>query len=252
MRAVVTSDWQIPYHDTRACRAVIEYTRAIRPDKFIVLGDMFDLSQLSTKFLRKRSDPDELLGQIDCGRAYMEEIRELVGEIVFIAGNHEDRLTNYIVERAPELQGFAEEGEALSISGLMGPGVRYVGPWGSAYIVRSFVFKHGDMTGQFAAHKELLMEGSSGMSGHLHRFQSAAHTDRSGEHGWWSIGCLCHIGGPTMPPAVHEGQNRLQNWQQGFATVTWVGDLFHVANIVVHDGHFVGPDGRLWGPGGEV
>lgn len=240
--AIVISDSQRPYHDQRALDVVYKYIMDIKPDHIIVLGDWLDFAQLTTKFLRRAAAPDQLMKDIEAASNELVGLSKYTKELTYIEGNHEVRMANYILERAPDLQGLSDGGP-LDIERLLAvPGMRYVGPYGEAWVHNSFVFKHGDFATTYAARKELEFEGSSGMSGHTHRFQTHMRTDRSGAHAWYSIGCLCNIKGPNMPP----GARRHADWQQGFALVRWDAKVFNVYPVTITDGRFISPEGRLY------
>jgi hypothetical protein len=210
---------------------------------------MLDFPYLSTKFLRNGVEPDRVLKDIKVAQQYLSLWGQYTPQLHFIEGNHEARLANYILEKAPQLEAFM--GKELSVQKLLDPSGSlfsggYHGPYGTAYVHESFVFKHGDSATTAAARAELTMEGSSGMSGHTHRFDSAYRSDRKGAHAWWSIGCLCNVKGKNIPPGVYAGKNRLLNWQQGFATIRFWKGGFNVYPINITNGHFVDPEGRQW------
>lgn len=245
-RVVVLADEQIPYHDARALDLVYRYISDTKPDMVVELGDVLDLPQLTTKYLRRSAPPEQLMRDIAVAREHMVEIGRWTNRVVWTVGNHEQRLENYILECAPELQGLVAEGQPLSLASLFEvPGLEVVGPYGEAFIHHSFVFTHGSATGPRAAEKELAREGSSGMSGHVHRFSNACRTDRGGEHGWWTIGCLCHTRGARMPPGNINGANRVRDWQQGFATIYFTEDgQFNAYPTVIVEGKFISPNGE--------
>ena len=252
-RAVIVSDWQIPYEDPAAVRALMQYIGSRPPDLIVVLGDFWDFPQLTTKFVRRHTEPGSLEADLLRGREYLIEMQTLAlgAPIIFIEGNHEERLRRYIEEQAPAIRDFLDTGGPLDLPTLIDPedkvGMEYYGPYGEAWTYLSFVFKHGDHTGPYAAHKELVAEGSSGMSGHTHRFEVAARTDRGGAHAWYSIGCMCYTKGLRMPPGTVEGRNRVRDWQQGFAEVVWDEGIFNVYPIIITSGSFIGPDGERYG-----
>ena len=241
--AIVLSDAQRPYHDQRALDVVYKYISDVKPDHIIVLGDWLDFAQLTTKFLRRAAAPDQLMKDIETASTELKMLSGYTKKLTYIEGNHEARLTNYVLERAPDLQGLVAPGRPLDLPTLLSvPGMRYVGPYGEAWVHNSFVFKHGDVATTYTARKELEFEGSSGMSGHIHRFQTHMRTDRSGAHAWYSIGCLCNIKGRDMPP----GARRHADWQQGFALVRWDKGVFNVYPVNITEGRFVSPGGRVY------
>jgi predicted phosphodiesterase len=246
-QVLVLADLQVPFHDTRAIEAIRQYAADLQPGMIVFLGDILDFPTLTTKFTRSHTEPSKVLEEIGQARDIILSFERLTDKVVFVEGNHEARLTTYVQERAPELEAFMTPGSPLNLEKLLDvPKMEYYGPYGSAFIHKGFVFKHGDSVSKYGAEKELLMEGSSGMSGHLHRFQTHMRTDRGGAHAWYCIGCLCHVSGPNQPPAVHKGLNRLQNWQQGFAVIHFAQDVFNVYPVVITNGKFVSPEGRTY------
>lgn len=244
--AIVLGDTQIPYHDQSAIDVVLKKVREVQPEQIILIGDILDFPYLTTKFLRAAADPTQLLEDISTARGLILQLRIASPNsfVKYIEGNHEARLHNYVLECAPALEGLLGKGHPLNLRSLLDPDDdlihAYYEPYGAAYIYKSFVFKHGDYTGPTAASKELMLEGSSGMSGHTHSVQSVHRTDRKGAHGWYSIGCLCHIGGSKAPPAKRQGPSVLQNWQQGFGIVHFgKGRRFNAYSPVITRGEIV-------------
>lgn len=249
-KVVVMNDHQVPYQDGAAVAAVHKYVQDLQPHLIVIAGDMLDFAGLSTKFLRIRADKGRIMEDIAQARELLLDLQAKApsARFVFIEGNHEARLRNYILERADEFEELNKEGGPLSLPTLLNvPGLEYYGPYGEAFVYRSFVFKHGEMTGKYAAARELIAEGSSGISGHTHRMQVYSRTDRAGAHAWYSNMCLCHVKGEPMPPGTVSGRNRVRDWQQGFATIYFNGDLYNVYQTVITGGRFVAPSGRCYG-----
>lgn len=255
-KVVVVADAQVPFHDERTIEAIFQYIEDIHPTKAINLGDWLDFPYFSTKFISRQTPIQEIQRDINIARTHLEFLVANTDEDVeMIEGNHEYRLEKLILERAPYLEGFLSPDEgALTMARILDvEGVNYIGPYGEAYIHKSFVFKHGDRASKYSAALELADEGSSGMSGHTHRFQTHMHTDRSGPHAWYSIGCLCHIRGSKMPPGYRTGRSRSRNWQQGFAVIYFNDDAsFNVYPIVCHDSKFISPEGIAYNSKGIV
>jgi hypothetical protein len=246
---VVINDLQIPYQDDKSLFAVARYVLDIKPDMIVWNGDILDFPGLTTKFLRSRTQKGHVMADIDKARRVLMEFHDYSPHTrhIFMEGNHEARLRNYITERAEELEGLVEPGGVLSLPALLGlDWLEYIEPYGEAFIYKSFVFKHGDLASQNSARAELVMEGSSGISGHTHRLQVQAKTDRKGAHAWYSNMCLCHIKGNKMPPGTRTGSNVLRDWQQGFATIFFDKGSFNVYQTVITGHKFVGPNGRSY------
>lgn len=237
---LVQNDHQIPYHDRRAVRVVSTVMEAIHPDIVVYLGDVFDLPGFSTKFRRFPEQKNQLTRDLKIGREMFALHRKVCPEarFIYIEGNHEARLRNYIVDVADELAGFVNEDGILSLPYLLGAsdfGIEYLGPYGAAWEHHSFIFKHGDKATAFAAAAELRSEGSSGMSGHTHRGGSAFVTTRAGAHAWYENFCLCHVAGWDRPPSsIHT--SGLTNWQQGFSVIYFDKGIFNVYPVVITNG----------------
>tara|TARA_R110000787_G_scaffold37412_8_gene95045 strand:- start:153 stop:1130 length:978 start_codon:yes stop_codon:yes gene_type:complete len=250
-------DHQIPFQDDLVLALFEQYARDIQPDVIVLPGDVLDFWMLSTKFKRRGADPQELVAEIARGELHIRRLHEAApnAKIVWIAGNHEERLYNYVIELAPALEPFTQGAGGLTLPHLLGlkdeKWFEYIGPYGEVYEYDSFLFKHGESTTQYAAKKELETEGSSGLSGHTHRSQSYFRTDRKGSHGWWSLPAMCNITGAMKPPGYRKGASSVTNWQQGFGVVRFgpkkeEGTLFNVYPIIVSNGEFVSPEGVLY------
>ena len=242
---LVVNDHQIPYHDRRSVAAVHEYAKDIQPTIIILLGDVLDFPSLTTKFLRSQTERGTLMRDIQLGRELLTDLREKcpLSRIIYIEGNHEARLRNYIIERADELEGLTSG--PLSLPALLNiPGLEYIEPYGEHFEYKSFLFTHGTNAGRYAADKELQTSWTSGMSGHTHRLQVHSHSDRRGPHAWYSNMCLCYTKGRHMPPGTREGEHNLQNWQQGFSTIYFSDLGFNVYQTVITERGFIAPGGK--------
>ena len=241
---IFIADHQVPYQDKKAVRLSQRYIEDVQPDITVFGGDVLDFPNFTTKFLREQKSPEEVLKQIKVARGYLEHAVMNSKRVVFIDGNHEERLRTYILDKAPELTAFAKKDRPLTIGSLLGvEGVEYLGPYGEAFVYHGFVFKHGEAVGRNPARTELENEGSSGMSGHVHRFNRASRTDRAGAHAWWTVGCLCNIRGLNVPPGRVSGHSRVRNQQQGFATIYFTRKHFAVQTTDIIEGTLITPGG---------
>ena len=62
--------------DDRVIAPVFKYIQDVKPDFVIVLGDWLDFPQLTTKFLRKATDPDQLMKDIAGARDDLVELQK--------------------------------------------------------------------------------------------------------------------------------------------------------------------------------
>tara|TARA_Y100000310_G_scaffold39113_1_gene36699 strand:- start:1065 stop:1820 length:756 start_codon:yes stop_codon:yes gene_type:complete len=236
---LVMNDFQIPFHDEGAIACVEEVMVDLQPDVLVYLGDIFDFPGLSTKFRRSPDQRYNLKRELVTGAEIFLRHQRLVPHArrIYVEGNHEARLRNYVIDLADELAAFTDTNGALSLPKLLRldeAGIEYVGPYGAAWEHESFVFKHGDRATKNTSSAELVAEGTSGISGHTHRGGSTFNTTRSGAHVWYENFCLCHARGWKQPPShVNSG---IPNWQQGFSVVYFDGGMFNVYPVVITGG----------------
>lgn len=126
-------------------------------------------------------------------------------EISWIEGNHEQRLTNFLIDKAPQVLGIRRVGEddpVMAVPYLCrfeDYGVNWVGPYpdGEIWINDHLRFEHGRMYGSAAGSTapKYLKDGVSVGFGHIHRsemVQETRHTPRGPRtHFAGSPGCLC-------------------------------------------------------------
>jgi hypothetical protein len=246
--AVIMPDAQRPFEDQAAVdvalQILVDVQAAHGVDRLIHLGDDLDLPDLS----RHRSAP-AALGMIQ--EAINRQYRILATEraicpdaaISWIAGNHDSRLINWLVDFAPHLVGISRAGEAgvpvLSIEylcRLAELGVEYVGPFpeGEVYLNSHLRACHGDIMksqkGQTAA--SYLAQGQvSTIYGHIHRAElvyQTRHTSKGPRtYLAGSPGCLCRIDGavPSAKSGITStgvpGMRRTEDWQQGIWVVSY-------------------------------
>lgn len=245
---LVKGDQQIPFHDPRAIRIVRRAIEDFQPNFIVDLGDWLDLPDLSTKFVPKPEHKQKFRSALKMCREQFEKESEAcpTAERIWIAGNHETRLQNYIAVKAEALWDLLSDDGPLTFPKLVGiqNKVTYVHPYGEVWQYKwqgsDFLFKHGDRHNKFAAASELGDTHSNGMSGHLHRIQVSFQTTLKGPHGWWSNGCLCNIEGPDCPPGYMNGTG-MRNWQQGFSTIIFSNErsLFSVSPWLIHRGRAI-------------
>lgn len=246
--AVIMPDAQRPFVDHAAVDVALQILADVQAahgvDHIVHLGDELDLPD----FGRHRSAP-EALGRVQ--DAIDEQYRVLATEramcpearMSWIAGNHDDRLVNWLVDNAPQLIGLRRAGErttpALSVEylcRLAELGVEYVGPFpeGEVWLNGHLRAVHGDIMksqkGQTAA--AYLAGGQvSTIYGHIHRAELVYQTRHTAKgprtYLAGSPGCLCRIDGAVpsaksgITSAGGPGMRRTEDWQQGIWVVSY-------------------------------
>ena len=222
-------DRLIPMHDRRACDVVLQLARDVQPTEIVLQGDMLDLAEWSTKFPRPADLRDTTQISLAALHWWIAQMRAACpnARIVYLEGNHEDRIKRLLTERATHAAGLTAIGDdrpALSIPRLLALdalAVEYIEPYGEWFYLGSddltLGWTHGNKvrSGGGATVQAVIKEAHHSVAfGHIHRVEMA-HRTVYGRHGprdivAYSPGCLCD---PTRTP----GAAHRQDWQLGAA-----------------------------------
>lgn len=249
-----------PIHDEDAIAIALAITADINPNLVVLVGDNLDAAELG----RYRVTPafqQTTQASIDRLTTLCAELRHAApnARIVFLAGNHEERLPRYLLDNAVAAFGLRKGNAPESWPVMSVPylarmdehDIKFLpGYPASAFWVNDRLrIIHGDKvaSGGSTAHKYLATEKVSVIFGHIHRREYASRTreDRDGakEIMAASPGCLARIDGSV--PSTRGGTDldgrplvRIEDWQQGLAVVTYQpGDgMFAYQNVAIHDG----------------
>lgn len=218
-RIFIVPDTHVGYHDQYAWDILLNSVAAYKPTKVVVLGDFLDCEGLS----RFPSNPTTSHGarlQQD-----VDQAKELLGQLVdaapdaekeFIEGNHELRISKWLMTHGPGLYGL----KALELEEMLG--LKELGFGFTHYddcveLAPGMIAIHGKMISKHAgwsAQKEAERWQVSGVSGHTHRLGVFHQTTYDGFRFWMECG---YMGRMDVP-----GAEVTSNWQQGFGSVTIV------------------------------
>lgn len=214
-RVLTICDLHIPFQDNLALEAVNRFVNFWQPDELVIAGDLLDFYVLS-RFSKdpKRCHESGLQVELDLCKQVLSELRTNMGNkpITLIGGNHEERLTKYLQNKAPELISL----RCLTVPYLLGLpelNINYIEPNDTFYLGEEFIVEHGSLVRQdssYTAKGQLTLRGISGISGHSHRMGVHRKTDMSGNKIWIEGGCLCSL----FPEYV-----KFPNWQQAVTVV---------------------------------
>jgi hypothetical protein len=255
------SDELYPTHDEDALAVALELVADAHPDRVVLIGDNLDLPELS-RFRLAPTFQRTTQATVDRAGRFAAELRAAVGpdcEIDWIAGNHEERLPNYILDNARAAFGLRRSNTPGSWPVLSVPhlcrlddhNIKYVPGWPAqeVWINDRLRVIHGDKVSSngSTAHRYLDAERVSTIYGHIHRREWAERTrhSRSGPRTVLaaSPGCLCRVDGAV--PSTKGGIDldgipltRYEDWQQGIAIVHFEsGDgRFVYEQVAIHDG----------------
>jgi len=269
--AVILPDMQIGYyravdgafeptHDEQAIYVAESIIAAVQPDQIIMVGDNLD----APEFGKYRLSPAFALttqASIDRATELCFRLRAIApnAKIIWIAGNHEERITNATLDNLKAAFGIKRGLSPDSLPVLSVPflcrmdetQVEYKPgyPAGSYWINERLRVIHGDKvaSGNSTAHKYLATSKTSVIYGHIHR-REWAERSREDFDGAKTIlaaspGTLARCDGsvPSTKGGIDlEGRPLpiVEDWQQGLAVVTYQpGDgQFWYEQVAIHGG----------------
>lgn len=249
-----------PIHDEAAWQIALAIIRDAKPNLVLFVGDNADFCE----FGKYRHTPAfQLTTQPSIDRLTLvcAEVRAAApdAEIKWLAGNHEERLPNMLLDNARAAYGLRQGNTPKSWPVLSVPflchfdayGIEYLPGYPASHLWINDRLKviHGELvkSGGSTAHAYLAREKVSVIYGHVHRREYGARTreDRDGpkEIMAASPGCLARRDG--VVPSTKGGTDldgrpiqRHEDWQQGVAVVRYEpGDgRFDYHNIAIHEG----------------
>lgn len=245
------------FHDRIAMDVVLQIIAYSRPEMVVLLGDMIDLPEWSTKFIRAPEmywTTQPALIELSW---FIAQIRALVPDawIYYIEGNHESRIPKNIMTNLIAAYNISRPDNAgmpvLSISNLLGldaMDVNYVGdyPNGKVWINKDLACTHGDKAKANSGDtvRELLKANQVSMIvGHAHRFEYISRTfytmDGHKKCRGFSPGTLARIGG-SLP-----ANKRETNQQQGCGVIDYNDEVSNIIPVEIDNGIGI-YDGRVF------
>ena len=266
--AVILPDMQIGYyrdrddvlqptHDEAALWIALQVVKAARPSQVVMVGDNLDFPELG-KYLTTPAFARTTQAAIDRAGSLMAQVRVCAGPgagVVWLAGNHEERLPKYLLSNSVAAFGLRkanapESWPVLSIPYLcrtdeVGIEFRPGYPASECWINDRLRVIHGHKATKTTTTAYLNEERVSTIYGHVHRREWAERT-RAARGGRRTIlaaspGCLCRIDGKV--PSVKGGWDHdglpvtaTEDWQQGLAVVQYQeGDgAFVYEQVAIH------------------
>jgi len=238
-----------PTHDEKALDVALKIIEEMNPDTVICVGDNLDFPEMG-KYLTYPAYAQTTQASIDRATVFCAQMRSAApdAEIVWLAGNHEERMPKYLLVNASAAYGLRkgntpESWPVLSVPYLCRmddfnviykPGY----PASDYWVNEKLRIIHGDRvkSSGSTAHIYLNNEKTSVIYGHIHRIETAFKTreDFDGPRTIMaaSPGCLARIDGaiPSTKGGVDlDGRplTRHENWQQGLGIVRYEDDNQH-------------------------
>ena len=247
-------------HDETALTIALNIVATSNPEKVILVGDNMDFPEFG-KYRLSPAFAQTTQASIDRATKFSAELRAAApnADIVWLAGNHEERLPNYVLDNAKAAFGLRrgntpDNWPVLSVPHLCRfdeHRIRYLAgyPASSYWINERIRVIHGDKvaSGGSTAHKYLATSKTSVVFGHIHR-REWAERSREDFDGPKTIlaaspGTLAKTDGavPSTKGGIDLDGRPLpivEDWQQGLAVVTYQpGDgEFWYEQIPIHSG----------------
>lgn len=263
---VFSGDDQAPFHDPALHEKYCEFLDQNNPHTIVKIGDTMDFPNISK--YKKNPEREEVAKVQDCvnsGYRILKDERMAAPrtKIVKMAGNHDIRLRDFILNWVPELHGLQraeiiDNNEASIFSPefllrLDELGIDYLDPQGP--------YEHGEfkVSEKLAARHGWIAKKGSGPSalatlehlgysvliGHTHR-QSLVYKTTFDINGEPTILCAAEIGCMCLVENDGLGHSPSPDWQPGFSTATvWPDGKFRIDNATYVNGQIFWRDQRF-------
>lgn len=208
-RLFFVPDLHAPYEDKRAVALMFDAIEAFAPDTVVVMGDLVDCLAVS----HFSKDPARVRGlhkEIEAAQVYLDRIQ--ADRKIYVAGNHEDRLRRYLLDKAPELL------PLLGIEGLLdlkARGWEYVPYKQSTKIGKLHITHDVGSSGRYNVYKALDVFQASVVTGHTHRLGYIVEGDALGK---CQVSCQFGWLGDVEQVDYMHRINARRNWAHGFGT----------------------------------
>lgn len=197
VKRLFVPDCHVPYHDVKAFETMLEIARDFKPDEIVVLGDFFDAYSVSFHSKDPKKMVATLEHELELSRPEIAKLQKVNprARMVFLCGNHEDRIRRYVNHHAPMLARSLGIEDTLKL-----PHGTIFLPYGqrNRYFMGKLLATHGTLFNQHVAQGMIRKYGTSVIFGHTHRLQEFNVVNVHGDRlkgitcGW--LGDITHAG----------------------------------------------------------
>jgi len=212
---VVTADYHVPYMDESAVNIVLQITKDLNPEGFILLGDYMDMEPISHWLRDKKKTLENKRMKNDYieGNRLLDMFDSILSKECdkrFFYGNHEDWYFQ-LVEETPVLEDMLNPKIELKLDER---GYKVYTEINHIERIGRLCFTHGMYHNQnyVKAHLDAFQTNVLHADMHSPRFQCSESPAREIALVGYCLGCLCNLA-----PAY--GKNRPNKWSHGFAVV---------------------------------
>lgn len=219
LKVACLSDIHYPYEDTKAEELALSFLKTYNPNIIVWNGDIFDCYSISS-YNKDANKKLNIQDEIDYGVSRLEHWKLALPNtrMIFIMGNHEDRLRRLISNAAPSLATLRST-KFEEVAGLSKIGFECISSHQDLFI-GSLMFYHGDAVrknGGASGRAHFEQYGCSIIMGHCHRLSITYKRNKFGVHTIIENGTLCNFDVEYA---------RFPDWQLGFTTIDFDGDSF--------------------------
>jgi predicted phosphodiesterase len=225
-RALVLSDIHVPWQNKNLLQNIFKLIAKENFDEIILNGDTLDMYSIS-KWPSEPSRVDQIQDEIDEASELLAKIRRLSkkSKIVFIKGNHCERLEKFLTSKAKALSKlrclYLPELLQLSKHDIRYEERHY-------FIMPKLLIYHGSKTAKLSSKAELESNGISGISGHTHRYNYYQSKNILGEtFEWYSMGHLAD----ASQLGMSYSKTFSHHWDNSFCVVNFNNKVFDVQVI---------------------
>lgn len=247
------------FHDEKAISVFHQIVAIENPNKTIIAGDILDLSEQG-KFTQEAGFARTTQKSLDRTGLFGAQLRaDTDGEIIYIEGNHDKRMQNFVEANSKATLGLRQANWPSSYPVMSIPfllrleeyGIEYKDAYPSAHvwINERIRVEHGDRSNNNGSTAEKYARETPHISrvfGHSHRLEVMPRTtyDRQGRISskFVNTGCLCRLDGTVPGYHASIGANGrsakiVENWQHGLAVFRYRDDgEFFVNLVAIEDG----------------
>lgn len=227
-KVVLLFDIHAPEQHEPSLKAALSFIKDYKPDTLVLGGDIGEFESVSHWISNKQRvvENKRLAKDYIAVNEVLDRIEKVLPKgckKVFMVGNHEDWINQYI-DYNPQMEGLVE----LEIGLRLKERGYIVVPLNKSYRLGKLNVIHGwdKHGGKYHAAKHIEYAGKSVIYGHYHQHQ--VHPKKSGLgdlHSAFAVPCLCVLDKPFLkgiPP----------NWSHGFATVEVRDSGDYTVNII--------------------
>jgi len=162
---IVVPDVHVPYHDDKAWNLCLNVIKDVTPDQVICIGDFCDFYAVS----QYRKNPERkqmLMWEVNKVNGELDRLADISKDVVFLEGNHENRLQRYMEQNAPALYGITSIEKLFHFEKR---GWKHF-PYGDYYTRNKVTYVHDlGKAGKYAMHQTMDLAGGNVVFGHTHR-----------------------------------------------------------------------------------